>query len=79
MTQKAPHKDNICDELNRNGGLEWWKEIQALIAIICINEIMPEDWHTTIIWPVHKIDDQFECSNYMGISLWNMYTLWIVY
>jgi hypothetical protein len=34
---KAPGDNNICDELNKNGGLEWWKEMQALIAVIWIN------------------------------------------
>jgi sorting nexin-29 len=52
--------------------LELWKEIHALIEVIWINEILPEEWHTAIICPIHKKGDKLQCSNYRGISLLNV-------
>jgi hypothetical protein len=52
--------------------LELRKEIHAVIEVIWINEIMPEEWHTAIICPIHKKGDKLQCSNYRGRSLLNV-------
>jgi sorting nexin-29 len=52
--------------------LELWKEIHALIEVIWINEILPEESHTAIICRIHKKGDKLQCSNYRGTSLLNV-------
>jgi hypothetical protein len=49
-----------------------WKGIQGLREVIWITEIMLEEWHMTIICPVHKKAEKLECSNYRGILLLNV-------
>jgi hypothetical protein len=37
-----------------------------------IGEIIPEEWHTTIICPLHKKGHKLECSNLEGLLLLNI-------
>jgi hypothetical protein len=65
---KAPGMDLIQAELVKYAGVEYTKHLYQLIIKIWINEIIPEDWNSGIICPIHK-KDVMTCSNYRGISL----------
>jgi hypothetical protein len=49
-----------------------WGEKQALMNLICIREMMPEEWHNAAMCPVPKEYYKFEYSNYGEMPLLNV-------
>jgi hypothetical protein len=69
---RAPGDDCINAELRKNGGKHLWKCIFDLILEIWNKEVMPADWKTAVICPIHKKGSKLKCNNYRGISLLNV-------
>lgn len=36
------------------------------------DEIIPQDWNSALICPIHRKGDPFDCNNYRGIALLNV-------
>jgi hypothetical protein len=66
---KSPGVDQIPAELFQAGGKTLHLEIHKLIKLIWNKEELPHHWKESIVVPVHKKDDENDCSNYSGISL----------
>jgi sorting nexin-29 len=69
---RAAGDDCINAKLIKNGGKHLWKCIFDLILAIWNKEVMPADWKTAVICPIHKKGNKLECNNYRGISLLNV-------
>jgi hypothetical protein len=69
---RAPGDDCINAELIKNRGKHLWKCILHLILEIWNKEVMPPDWKTAVMCPIHKKGSKLECNNYRGISLLNV-------
>ncbi|KAL1447407.1 hypothetical protein WDU94_005673, partial [Cyamophila willieti] len=66
---KASGEDGIVAELWKyadNFSIQW---LQKIIEDIWNSEILPEDWSTAVIHPIHKKGDKSDPNNYRGISL----------
>jgi hypothetical protein len=66
---KAPGADNMPAELLKYGGDEVVRLIHKLIMDIWEKEYVPKEWQKSIICPIYKKGDKFECMNYRGIAL----------
>jgi hypothetical protein len=69
---RAPGEDCINAELIKNRGKHLSICIFDLILEIWNKEVMPADWRTAVICPIHKKDSKLECNNYRGTSLLNV-------
>ena len=70
---KSPGIDQIPAELIRAGGRKIHSEIHRLINPAWNKEELPEDWKQLITVPIYK-GNKKNCSNYRGISLFQLYT-----
>nr|XP_037869231.1 uncharacterized protein LOC119628999 [Bombyx mori] len=52
-------------------GSQFEEEFHKLVLQIWNSEVMPEEWNTAVICPLHKKGDVLDCQNYRGISLLN--------
>jgi hypothetical protein len=43
--------------------------LQDLIADVWKEEHIPKDWRHSVICPIYRKGDKFNCNNYRGISL----------
>ena len=68
---KASGEDAVSAELLKYGGQRLVEEIHLLLLNVWSAEIIPLDWLSSIIIPVHKKGDRTKCENYRGISLLN--------
>jgi hypothetical protein len=68
---KSPGTETIPFELIKFGGQSLTKQIYELIRKVRAQEKIPDEWKRSIICPIHKKGDFFECANYRGISLLN--------
>jgi hypothetical protein len=50
----VPGEDGIAAELLKYGGMNLWRIIYNLIAIIWENEEMPADWRPSVTCPIFK-------------------------
>ncbi|XP_073986277.1 uncharacterized protein [Rhodnius prolixus] len=66
---KAPGEDSIEAEMVKLGGDRIRKEIYDLILEVWLEERMPREWASAMIFPIHKKGNRLKCSNYRGISL----------
>jgi hypothetical protein len=66
---KSPGVDQIPAELIQAGGETLHSEIHKLIKLIWNKEEFPHQCKEPIVVPIHKRDDNTDCSNYRGISL----------
>uniref|UniRef100_A0A0A9WMT6 Reverse transcriptase domain-containing protein n=2 Tax=Lygus hesperus TaxID=30085 RepID=A0A0A9WMT6_LYGHE len=66
---KSSGSDGIVAEFLKNGGERLTESLHALILLIWNQEKMPEEWCTSLVFPIHKKGDKMECQNYRGISL----------
>jgi hypothetical protein len=69
---RAPCDDSVTAELIKYGGRTLSIRIHQLIKRVWETEQMPHEWSTTIICPLYKKGNKLECSNYRGISLFNV-------
>jgi len=61
---KTPGTDNINAELLQVAGPHMTQRIQELILNIGRSEKMPNEWNKSVICPIYKKGEIFECSNY---------------
>jgi hypothetical protein len=66
---KLPGSDQITAELIKAGGETLRFEIHNIINSTWNNEELSAQWKESIVVPVHKKDDNTDCSNYCGMSL----------
>jgi hypothetical protein len=67
--RKSPGSDQILAQLIEAGGETLRSEIHKLINSIWNKEELPDQWKDSIIVPIHKKDDETECSNCHGMSV----------
>ena len=71
--RKVAFKDEVTEEMEKGRGdmvvtLIWW-----LCSMAFENGVVPEDWRSPVILPVHKGEgERTECENYRGISLFSV-------
>ena len=66
---KTPGVCNIMPEMLKAGGevaIEW---LVKLFNVVWERGVVPRDWTSGIIVPIHKKGSKLECTNYRGISL----------
>jgi hypothetical protein len=68
-THKSPGSDEIPAELIQAVSEILLYAIHKLINSIWNKEELSDKWKESIIIPIHKKGDKFDCSNYLGISL----------
>ena len=73
-SHKSPGIDQIPAELIKAEGRTIHYEIHNLIISIWNNEELPEEWKELSNVPIYKKDDKIDCSNYRGISLFQLHT-----
>lgn len=66
---KASGEDGIVAEFLKNLGPKSLEELTQIVQEIWQTEIIPEDWKTALIHPLHKKGDKKDVNNYRGISL----------
>ena len=71
-SHKSPGVDPIPAELIKAGGRTIRYEIHEIIIAIWTKEDLPEE---SIFVPIYKKGDKTDCSNYRGISLWQLCTI----
>jgi len=71
-SNKAAGVDGLSAELFKAAGHELVESMHQLICKIWSEESMPDEWNLSIICPIHKKGDPFDCANYRGISLQNI-------
>lgn len=68
-TNKAPGTDGIQAELIKAGGRCVAEYVTDVVREVWSNEVMPEEWKTGELIPLHKKGDRMVCGNYRGICL----------
>ena len=71
---KSPGIDQITSEMIKAGGRTICSEIHKLINSILSKEELTEEWKESIIVPNYKKCDKTDCSNYRGMSLFQLRT-----
>lgn len=66
---KAAGVDEIDAELIKYLGTNGKKELLNIYNLAWKNKCIPEEWNTSIIYPIYKRGDPKDCNNYRGISL----------
>ncbi|KAF0753170.1 ribosome biogenesis protein TSR3 isoform X1 [Aphis craccivora] len=66
---KTPGEDGIQGEVLKNLDELTINKIHSIIESVWHEEILPKDWGTALICPIHKKNDPQECINYRGIAL----------
>lgn len=66
---KAPGCDMITSEMIKNLGENGMNTLLHIFEKVWNEEVVPEDWRTSLIVPVYKTGDKQDCSNYRGITL----------
>lgn len=66
---KASGEDGIVAEHLKAAGPNTIKEITQILQQIWQNEMIPDDWKSALIHPLHKKGDRTDVNNYRGISL----------
>jgi len=74
-SHKSPGNDQIPAELIKAGGRTICCESHKLIISIWKEEELPEEWKESINVPTYKTGDKTDCSNYRGISLLQLCTI----
>jgi len=69
---KAPGEDKIIGELVKIMSGDLAKYIHRLIGLIWRKEVIPKEWRTALMCPIHKKGDSQLCNNYRGIALLNV-------
>ena len=72
--QKSRSTEQIPAELIKAGGRTIRSEIHELINSIWNKEELSAEWKGSIIVPTYKKGDKTDCSNYRGISLFQLRT-----
>jgi len=70
---KSPGTDQIPAELIKTGCRTIRSELHKLINSIWNNEEL-QQWKELIIVPGHKKGDETDCSNYRGVSIYQLHT-----
>jgi hypothetical protein len=70
---KSPGSDQIPAELIQAGGETLRSEIHKLINSVWNKEELPDQWQESIIVPIQK-GHKTDCSNYRGISCYQLHT-----
>ena len=69
---KAPGEDKITRELLKTMGGDLIEYIHRLVGLIWRKEVIPKEWRTALVCPIHKKGDRQLCNNYRGIALLNV-------
>ena len=73
-SHKSPCIDQIPAELIKAGGRTIRHEIHKCIISIWNKEELPEERKESTFIPVYKKGDKTDCSDYRGISLFQLHT-----
>lgn len=68
---KAPGPDSIQNEFIKNLPFNWKLYVLCLLNKVLREEIMPNNWFSTLITLIHKKGDKMDHQNYRGIALVN--------
>jgi hypothetical protein len=68
-SNKATGIDSIPSEIYKAGGEFLKIQIHEMIVKIWETEVIPKEWHNSILCPIYKKGDKPNCKNYWGISL----------
>uniref|UniRef100_A0A8D8RIQ9 Craniofacial development protein 2 n=2 Tax=Cacopsylla melanoneura TaxID=428564 RepID=A0A8D8RIQ9_9HEMI len=66
---RAPGEDGIVAEMWKAVNVSALEKLESIMKQIWETEILPEEWKTALIHPIHKKGDKSEPNNYRGISL----------
>lgn len=62
-------ENQLVAELWKNANKQTLQNQHKRIIDIWNSEVMPEEWNTAVIHPIHKKGDRIDPNNYQGISL----------
>ena len=68
---KAPGEDNIPSELIKEAGEKFWERLHQIVLMVWNEKMLPEQWKTGVMIPIHKKGSKLVCENYRGICLLN--------
>ena len=66
---KAPGIDEIPNDFLKFGGNIMIRSLVDMFTAISDIEVIPDDWHSGIIRPLHKSGSLYDIDNYRGITL----------
>lgn len=66
---KAPGKDRLTTEMFKNLGEKGLVILAKIYNKTWAKEQIPNDWKKSIIVPIFKKGDKYDCNNYRGITL----------
>ena len=66
---RAPGSDGISLEMLNLGGEESIRWLKSIFDSIWETELVPEDWQSQLLIPLHKKGSRTICDNYRGIAL----------
>ena len=66
---KAPGIDEIPNDFLKFGGDIMIRSLVDMFTAISDIEVIPDDWHSGIIRPLHKSGSLYDIDNYRGITL----------
>ena len=68
-SNKAPGIDEITNDFLKFGGDIMIRSLVDILTAISDIEVIPDDWHSGIIRPLHKSGSLYDIDNYRGITL----------